>query len=400
MSSIRRILSGISSAAAWATRLEVTAPIRHQPTAPVEPVRRGFSDHSDFQSAQEAESSLLATHAPNLAGQPRKSFDPMGAYTGRSDFQARPARYHHLLGTNIPAPPARYWETWRSRSAPTLAAPQEPQAAVSSQSSRTPSLAATTDLEKSFELAGEDDSVLLYTPKDKAGEGGRSVVQHADGSITDPAAPENRLANAQEWESAHPELQRAVSLSRDDLELVLDMPEGRSRDEVLSELANTDPLEGADSAHGDGFMPSLDDLPVEADAASDPETAYNDFMPSLEDLPGSHEPAASLHTAPPGSEPLSPEELEAQLSPSGELAEGRTPLQVAEQAAQRGTPELQAQVATLLYEKSQTPGFAEAPAYTRGAALAASGSPQAAHALLQRVGEANLADFVRSVMQA
>jgi hypothetical protein len=397
MSSIRRILSGISTAAAWATRLEVTAPIRHQPTAPVEPVRRGFSDHSDFQSAQEAESSLLAMHAPNLAGQPRKSFDPMGAYTGRSDFQARPARYHHLLGTNIPAPPARYWEAWRSRSASTPA-PQEPQAAVSRQSSRAPSLAATADLEKSFELSGEDDSVLLYTPKQ--GEGGRSVIQHADGSITDPADPENRLANAQEWESAHPELKRAVSLSRDDLELVLAMPEGRSRDEVLSELANPDTLEDADSAHGDGFVPSLDDLPIEADATPDPETAYNDFMPSLEDLPGSSEPMASLHTAPPGSEPLSPEQLEAQLNPSGELAEGRTPLEVAEQAAQRGTPEMQAQVATVLYEKSQTPGFAEAPAYTRGAALAASGSPQAAHALLQHVGEANLADFVRSVMQA
>jgi len=398
MSSIRRIMAGISSAAAWATRLEVTAPIRHQPTAPVEPVRRGFSDHSDFQSAEEAEYSMLATHAPNLAGQPRKSFDPMSAYTGRSDFQARPARYHHLLGTNIPAPPARYWEAWRSRSAPTPAAPQEPQAAVSRQSSRTPSLAAASDLEKSFELAGEDDSVLMYTPKE--GEGGRSVIQRADGSITDPADPDNRLANAQEWESAHPDLKRAVSLSRDDLELVLAMPEGRSRDEVLSELANPDSLEDADSAHGDGFMPSLDDLPVEADATQDPETAYNDFMPSLEDLPGSQEPAPSLHTAPPGSEPLSPEELEAQLSPSGELAEGRTPVEVAEQAAQRGTPEMQAQVATVLYEKSQTPDFAEAPAYTRGAALAASGSPQAAHALLQRVGEANLADFVRSVMQA
>jgi hypothetical protein len=393
MSSIRRILSGISTAAAWAARLEVTAPIRHQPMAPVEPVRRGFSDHSDFQSADEAEHSLLAAHAPNLAGRPRKGFDPLGAYTGRSDFQARPARYHHLLGTNIPAPPSRYWESSRSRSTPTPPPPQ-PQAAVSS---RGPSVAAPGDLEKSFEAMGEEDSVLLYTPK--SGEGGRSVVQHADGSITDPADPDNRLADAQAWESAHPELTRTVSLSRDDLELVLAMPEGRSRDEVLSELADTDMRE-ASGAEAGGFIPSLDDLPVDAEPLHEPETAFDDFMPSLEDLPGSREPVASLHVAPPGSEPLSPEELEAQLSPAGELAEGRTPLEVAEQAAQRGTPEMQAQVATALYEKSQTPGFSEAPAYTRGAALAASGSPQAAHALLQRVGEANLADFVRSVMQA
>ncbi len=403
MSSIRRILSGISSAAAWATRLEVTAPIRHQPTQPVEPVRPGFSDHSDFQSAEESEYSLLATHSPNLAGQRRKGFDPMGAYTGRSDFQARPARYHHLLGTNIPAPPARYWEAWRARSAPSPE-PQEPQTAVSSRSraSQEPSLVATADLEKSFELAGEGDSVLLYTPKDKKGEGGRSVVQRADGSITDPVDPENRLADAQAWESAHPELQRAVSLSRDDLELVLAMPEGRARNEVLSELANTDTPEDSsvDGAQGDGFMPSLDDLPVEAEASADPETEYNDFMPSVEDLPGSREPMESLLTTPPGSEPLSPEELTAQLSPTGEVAEGRTPLEVAEQAALRGTPEMQAQVATALYEKSQMPELSDAPAYTRGAALAAAGSPLAAHALLQRVGEANLADFVRSVMQA
>jgi hypothetical protein len=363
----------------------------------VEPVRRGFSDHSDFQSAEEAEHSLLATHAPNLTGRPRKGFDPLSAYTGHSDFQARIPRYQHLLGTNIPAPPARYWESWRSRSAssPTpQEVPQEPQAAVSS---RNPSLAAPGDLEKSFEVMGEEDSVLLYTPR--SGEGGRSVIQHADGSITDPADPENRLADAQAWESAHPDLKSAVSLSRDDLDLVLAMPEGRSRDEVLSELANTDTLE-ASSEGGDGFMPSLDDLPVEAELTQEPEAAFDDFMPSLEDLPGSREPMASLHAAPPDSLPLSPEELEAQLSPSGELAEGRTPLEVAEQAAVRGTSEMQAQVATALYEKSQTPGFSEAPAYTRGAALAASGSPLAAHALLQRVGEANLADFVRSVMHA
>lgn len=393
MSSIRRILSGISTAATWAARLEVTAPIRHQPTAPVEPVRRGFSDHSDFQSAEEAEHSLLSAHTPNLTGRPRKGFDPLSAYTGHSDFQARIPRYQHLLGTNVPAPPARYWEAWRSRPAP-APAPQEPQAAVSS---RSPSLAAPGDLEKSFEVMGEEDAVLLYTPG--SGEGGRSVIQHADGGITDPADPENRLADAQAWESAHPDLKRAVRLSRDDLELVLAMPEGSSRDEVLSELANTDTLETS-SADGDGFMPSLDDLPVDAEPTLEPEAAYDDFMPSLEDLPGSREPRASHHAAPPGSVPLTPEELEAQLSPSGELAEGRTPLEVAEQAAQRGTPEMQAQVATALYEKSQTPGLSEAPAYTRGAALAASGSPLAAHALLQRVGEANLADFVRSVMQA
>jgi hypothetical protein len=399
MSSIRRILSGISTSATWAARLEVTAPIRHQPTAPVEPVRRGFSDHSDFQSAQEAEHSLLEAHAPSLAGKPRKPLDPMKAYTGLSDFQARMPRYQHLLGTNVPPPPARYWEAWRARSGPS--APQAEQARQDAAAGSRHGLSATADLEKSFELTGEDDSVLLYTPQE--GEGGRSVIQHPDGSLTDPEAPERRFPDAQAWESEHPELKRAVTLSRDDLELVLAMPEGDARDEVLSELANPEPFEASDSdgAGGDAFMPSLDDLPVATDFSPDASAASSDgFMPSLEDVPGGVEPAPQQLADTGDSVPLSPEQVEAQLLPTGELAEGQHPLEVAGRVAQQGTPELQARVATALYEKSLAPETPEAAAYTRGAALAASGSPQAAQALLQRVGEGNLADFVRSVMQA
>jgi len=398
MSSIRRILSGISTAATWAARLEVTAPIRHQPTAPVEPVRQGFSDHSDFQSAQEAEHSLLEAHAPNLAGRSRQSSDPMSAYTGHSDFQARLPRYQHLLGTNVPPPPARYWEAGRSRSG--SSASQASQTRQDTDTGSRPSLSATTDLEKSFELAGEDDSVLLYTPQE--GEGGRSVIQHPDGSLTDPEDPEHRFPDAQAWESAHPELKRAVTLSRDDLELVLAMPEGDARNEILSELANPEPFgaSSSDGAAGDAFMPSLDDLPVETDSPPDASAAFDGFMPSLEDLPGGIEPAAQRLADTGDSASVSPEQVEAQLPAPGELAEGQSPLEVAGRVAQQGTPELQARVATELYEKSLAPETPEASAYTRGAALAASGSPQAAQALLQRVGEGSLGDFVRSVMQA
>ncbi len=402
MTSIRRLLSGISSSAVSWTRLEITAPIRHKPTAPVEPVRRGFSDHSDFQSSEEAERSLLDAHSPNLAGRPRRGQDPLSAYTGKSDFQARFPRYQHLLGTNVPPPPNRYWEAARSRSQASTA--QQPQQAPDS--GTRPSLTATADLEKSFERAGEDDSVLLYTSQ--GAEGGRSLIQHPDGSVTDPADPEQRYADAHAWESAHPDLTRAASLSRNDLELVLAMPEGASRDEILTELAQPDSLASSpDSftsssqagAAADAFMPSLDDLPV----ASEPEpdtSASHGFMPSLEDLPGSGEPVAQLLAATEDSVPLSPEELEAQLSPTGGLAEGRSPLEVAGLVARRGTSEMQARVASALYERSQAPDFPEASTYARGSALAASASPQATSALLQRVGEAHLADFVRSVMQA
>jgi hypothetical protein len=396
MSSIRRLLSGISSAASWATRYEISAPIRQQPTAPVEPVRRGFSDHSDFQSAAEAESSLLDAHAPNLIGRSRKTPEALRVYSGLSDFQAFRPRYQHLLGTNVPPPPARYWEAGRARSP----APAAPQAEPPRESSRRPGLTATADLEKAFERMGEEDQALLY--KAESAESGRSVLQHLDGSVTDPKSPESRFADVEAWERANPGLTRAVSLSRNDLELVLAMPEGPARDEVLSELASADSFTASavSAAEGDAFLPSLEDLPVN----SEPETelAGSDaFMPSLEDLPGSDAPVEPLLEAAAEDLPLTHEEFQGLFSPTGGLAEGRLPLDVAGLVARRGTPEMQARVASALYERGQSPDTgAAAPSWLGGAALAASASPQATQALLHHIGETRLADFVRSVMQA
>ncbi|WP_224365971.1 hypothetical protein [Hyalangium versicolor] len=395
MTSIRRLLSGISSSAVSWARYEVTAPIRQKPTAPVEPVRRGFSDHSDFQSAEEAERSPLDAHAPQLAGRERRALDPLSAYTGRSDFQARLPRYQHLLGTNVPPPPKRYWESARAQT-PNAAPQQEPE---SMKAGARTSLTAPTDLEQAFELAGEDDSVLLY--KGEGDAGGRSVVQRSDGSVTDPAEPDKRFASTEEWEQAHPDLSQTVSLSRNDAELVLAMPEGEARDEILAELAapETSTASSQANASRDDFMPSLDDLPTNAEP--EPETGNSDgFMPSLDDLPGDGGQVEQLLAAAEDSVPLSPEELDGQLSPTGELAEGRSPMDVASLVARRGTPEMQARVATTLHDRSRTPDLPEAAAWSRGAALAASASPEASAAFLQHVGEAQLADFVRSVMQS
>jgi hypothetical protein len=227
------------------------------------------------------------------------------------------------------------------------------------------------------------------------------VVQHADGSVTDPEEPEKRFADAQEWESAHPDLSKAVALSRNDVELVLAMPEGEARDEVLSELASTAGAmaSGDVEASGDAFMPSLDDLPLNAEPEPD-QVDSEAFMPSLDDLPGSNEPMAQLLAAAEDSLPLSPEELQACFGAPGELTEGRSPMDVASLVARRGTPEMQAQVAAAFHERSQTPELPDAAAWSRGAALAASASPQASYAFLHHVGEAQLADFVRSVMQS
>jgi hypothetical protein len=391
MTSIRRLLSGISTSATWAARYEVSAPIRQKPTAPVEPVRRGFSDQSDFQSSAEAESSPLGAHAPNLAGSSRRMREALGVYSGMSDFQAALPRYQHLLGVNIPPPPARYGPPARSQQAPKVQeeAPRE--------SATRPGLAATADLQKAFDQAGEDDQVRLYAAE--GAEGGRSVIEHPDDSVTDPRSPENRFENLAAWERANPGLTHAASLSRNDLELVLSMPEGEARDEVLAELASADSASESFGAAGDDFMPSFDDLPVNAEP--EPATASADaFIPSLDDLPSSSEPAEEMLETGGEDRVLSSEELDALLSPAGAMAEGQRPLDVAVQVAQRGTREQQARVATALYERSQEPGTSEAPAYQHGAVLAGASSPEATQALLQLVGEKHMADFVRTVLQA
>ncbi|EAU63763.1 hypothetical protein [Stigmatella aurantiaca] len=195
MSSIRRILSGISSTA-WATRYEALAPIRQAPPAPVAPVQRGFSGQSDFQSAQEVERSPLSAHAPGLAGQPRNA-EMLRGYAGLSDFQAALPRYQHLLGTNIPPPPGSHsWSSSASRSSAAQASLDPSQ-----DLGRSSGLTAPADLEQSAQLAGEEDSVLLYTSE---GDGpGRSVVQHADGRVTDASAPETPFPDAAAWEQAN-----------------------------------------------------------------------------------------------------------------------------------------------------------------------------------------------------
>lgn len=394
MSSIRRLLSGISTSATWAARYEVSAPIRHKPTAPVEPVlRRGFSDQSDFQSSAEAERSPLGAYAPYLAGGSRQAREAMGGYAGLSDFQSALPRYQHLLGVNIPPPPSRYAPPARFQQA--SAVKEE----AARESASRPSLTATADLQQAFEAAGEEDQVRLYAGGSP--EAGRSVVRHADGSVTDPKAPEGRFEDLAAWERANPGLSHAASLSRNDLELVLAMPEGASRDEVLSELANGDSFSALESpsASADDFMPSFDDLPVSTGPDEVAESS-DAFMPSVEDLPASSEPELALEDT--GGEDgwLSAEELDALLLPSGELAEGQRPADVAAQVAQRGTPEQQSRVATTLYERSQAPGASETAAYQQAAALAAAFSPEATQALLQQVGEPRMEDFVRTVLQA
>ncbi|RKH06995.1 hypothetical protein D7X74_33340 [Corallococcus sp. CA047B] len=129
MTSIRRVGSGISTSRAYSisSQLEVTAPVRKEPLAPVDPVRRGFSDDSDFQADAEGDlnSALFADlgpgeAAPNAAHgragveapEPRAALmenSQLRAFAGVSEFEASAPSYAQRLGmpTSTPLMQAR-----------------------------------------------------------------------------------------------------------------------------------------------------------------------------------------------------------------------------------------------------------------------------------------------------
>jgi hypothetical protein len=118
MSSIRRIISGLSSSISRA-RLDVdvepaTPLAPREPLQPVAPVRRGFSDQSDFQAEVEDLDSSLAAHAPNLAGvsgpggvagasRPEQLRVFSGESSFESAFESTRPRYAQLLGSQLPS---------------------------------------------------------------------------------------------------------------------------------------------------------------------------------------------------------------------------------------------------------------------------------------------------------
>ncbi|MFP2902508.1 hypothetical protein, partial [Corallococcus sp. 4LFB] len=120
MTSIRRVGSGISTSRAWgiSAELEVTAPVKQQPMTPVEPVRRGFSDASDFQADADGDlagalledlgltadtSSETRGHAAGLeAPEPRAALlenAQLRTFAGESTFEEAAPAYSQLLGT-------------------------------------------------------------------------------------------------------------------------------------------------------------------------------------------------------------------------------------------------------------------------------------------------------------
>ncbi|NOK13980.1 hypothetical protein [Corallococcus exercitus] len=134
MTSIRRVGSGISTSRAWgiSTELEVTAPVKQQPMTPVEPVRRGFSDASDFKA--DADGDLAGALLEDLGLTPDTSSETRGraagleapepraallenaqlrTFAGESTFEEAAPAYAQLLGapqTSIPLMQARHFQ--------------------------------------------------------------------------------------------------------------------------------------------------------------------------------------------------------------------------------------------------------------------------------------------------
>ncbi|MBZ4375284.1 hypothetical protein [Corallococcus sp. AS-1-6] len=112
MTSIRRVGSGISTSRAWSisNELEVTAPVKQEPMTPVEPVRRGFSDESDFKADAEGDlaGALLADLGLTSDGASSEEAPETRAallenphlrtFAGESTFEAAAPAYAQRLG--------------------------------------------------------------------------------------------------------------------------------------------------------------------------------------------------------------------------------------------------------------------------------------------------------------
>ncbi|RKH66084.1 hypothetical protein D7X96_22255 [Corallococcus interemptor] len=133
MTSIRRVGSGISTSRAWSisSELEVTAPVKQEPMTPVEPVRKGFSDASDFKADADGDlaGALLADLGltPDAASSTSDDPEPRAAllenphlrtFAGESTFEAAAPAYAQRLGlpqASTPMLQARHFQQTERR---------------------------------------------------------------------------------------------------------------------------------------------------------------------------------------------------------------------------------------------------------------------------------------------
>lgn len=110
MSSIRRLIPGLTSSIARTFGVGTSQPV--EPLAPresveaLEPVRRGFSDQSDFLPDAGDVGASLAAHTPHLEGRATPGASTPQAlrvFSGESSFESGPRRYAERLGSQLPS---------------------------------------------------------------------------------------------------------------------------------------------------------------------------------------------------------------------------------------------------------------------------------------------------------
>ncbi|RKG68197.1 hypothetical protein D7V80_13545 [Corallococcus sp. CA054B] len=267
MSSIRRVGSGISTSRAWSisNELEVTAPVKQEPMTPVEPVRRGFSDDSDFQA--DADGDLAGALLADLG----LTSDPGAEAGGRaSGLEAPEARAALLENPHL--------RTFAGESTFEAAAPAYAQRLGMPQSS-TPLIQARhfQQAERHAEASPEDPSLDpsdILSPDAAAWE-----LQNLD---TMPST-----VSAQEAEDLLFLLESGDLSGLSDEELAA-LSDDLGVDDAAPDAADdADDLEtsGAPEAPG-GFLATLEDGGQEALSADAPPSApsSNDFLADADDF--------------------------------------------------------------------------------------------------------------------
>lgn len=89
-------------------------------------------------------------------------------------------------------------------------------------------------LEQAMKLSGPNDQLVLLD--DSRDGSGHALVQHPDGSITDPNYPQVRYQSLAQWQAANPSYSVAARAPANAVRLALQAPVGPARDAALAAL--------------------------------------------------------------------------------------------------------------------------------------------------------------------
>jgi len=95
-------------------------------------------------------------------------------------------------------------------------------------------------LERAYDLAGPNDSVLMLD--DKLDDSGHAVVRHADGSISDPNNPDKKYASIADYLKANSRYQDPIAVKKTVLDQILGLPPGPERDAMIAKLEQSGAL--------------------------------------------------------------------------------------------------------------------------------------------------------------